>query len=469
MEFIDTQFTNALFAIEPVNISLYPTLASAALAIWKMSEDQAILNNIHIPANMIHYRIFRSMYYGGRVNATIAKYDSKSWHVLGDMLNSNIDDILECPDPDPTELKKTDVVSLYPSVMENEEFPNGKYTLSTLEDNRKSTYAEEVMHLIKERKKGKEEHEKYLHQVKHIFQRGFYMVDMECDEKMLIAFLMRRRESDGRNEQTLAPFRRHWLAGIELMEAVKIGYTLTKIHEHIIFADYQYVFKKYIGKIFKIKDDNKNNKNSAMYVASKLLMNALSGTCILFLGGYSMELSVYINTSMILLFILNSASDIGKLSPYSTHTSCDPNNSNTYLGKFGQKVIPEVHYVMQELPEDMENDTLLKDLEKVQTEMVEMDGEVVGYCVKGYKKEEDLDPKLAIHLTVSILAKSRVKMSKMLRKVNGYYDEKSTFYYTDTDSFVTNLATFNKFKELGYIGHGMWHMLGGTGNVVVGS
>lgn len=80
---------------------------------------------------------------------------------------------------------------------------------------------------------------------------------------------------------------------------------------------------------------------------------------------------------------------------------------------------------------------------------------MVGYCVKGFKKEKDLDPKLAIHLTVSILAKSRVKMSKMLRKVNGYYDENHTFYYTDTDSFVTNLATFNKFKELGYIGHGI--------------
>lgn len=50
------------------------------------------------------------------------------------------------------------------------------------------------------------------------------------------------------------------------------------------------------------------------------------------------------------------------------------------LGKFGQKVIPEVHYVMQELPEDMENDALLKDLERVQTELVEMEGIVRLNC-----------------------------------------------------------------------------------------
>lgn len=310
MEFIDTQFTNALFAIEPVNISLYPTLASAALAIWKMAEDNNVLNEIHIPANMIHYRIFRLMYFGGRVGATIAKYDSKSWNVLGNLHNTNMDDILDCPDADSTELKKTDVVSLYPSVMEDEEFPNGKYTIHVVDEKRKNTWASEIMFLILERKKGKEQHSKYINEVKKFFQRSFFMVDMECDENMLIAFLMRRRELDGRPEQTLTPFRKHWLSGmdlvlsflmvlcsperlgidhalgIELMEAVKIGYKLTYIHEYIEFDLYQHVFKKYIGKIFKIKNDNKNNKNSAMYVAAKLLMNALSGMCFMFLPIY---------------------------------------------------------------------------------------------------------------------------------------------------------------------------------------
>lgn len=82
------------------------------------------------------------------------------------------------------------------------------------------------------------------------------------------------------------------------MEAVKIGYKLLSIHEYIEFDLYQHVFKKYIGKIFKIKDDNKNNKNSAMYVAAKLLMNALSGTC--FIG-----IECFINTCMIKNFLMH--------------------------------------------------------------------------------------------------------------------------------------------------------------------
>lgn len=176
-----------------------------------------MLNDIHIPANMAHYRIFRNMYYGGRVLATIAKYDSKSWNVIAEMgdLCKDLDTILDCRDDDLTQLKKTDVVSLYPSVMEAEEFPTGKYSIHVVDEKRRHTWAEEVMLMILERKKGSDEKKKYLQQVKRMFQRSFFMVDMDCDEKMLIAFVMRRRELDNRPEQTIGPLRKHWLSGMQ--------------------------------------------------------------------------------------------------------------------------------------------------------------------------------------------------------------------------------------------------------------
>lgn len=97
----------------------------------------------------------------------------------------------------------------------------------------------------------------------------------------------------------------------------------------------------------------------------------------------------------------------------------------------------------------MQNDDLLKNLENIEVERIYRNNRVVGYSVSGDKKVEDVELKLPIHVTVMILAYSRVTMSEALRFVDGYYNPSHCLLYQDTDSMLLRKATTNMMKDAG--------------------
>lgn len=421
LEEIFRKFSRAMWEVAPVLLQSSMSLASHALELWKKIEAGPVLNSLVIPTLPI-YKLLREMYHGGRVLATVPKYDSELFDYVteeneaGDFTFFDEDGLSLV---DFTEIKSTsagfkketlrqvDVVSLYPHVMEAQRFPVGKFIPMKLylHPNDQAAVAKNMSVCIKSGKYARIEHDGEIISaenpgyslLKQEMFRHCYKVDMDCPD-IIVAFLM-RKENDS-PIQNLAPLRDHWVTGVELFEAVKIGYTLLAVKASFGWDQLDFVFKKYIGLLFKIKEDNKKDKTSIMYLVAKLLMNALSG-------------------------------------------------------KFGQKIVLKITKLLSELPDDP--DLTFEKFQNIHTQLIEaIDDQTrkmpVGYIFTGEKKTEDLEASLPTHLSVFILAHSRRKMSKMLRKVNGYTDPKNTLMYTDTDSMVVTESTFKKLEGFGFIG-----------------
>lgn len=422
LEQIFSLFAKAMWNIAPVLLQSSMSLASHALEMWKIIEKGPVLNSLCLPDYEI-YQTLREMYHGGRVLATVPKYDSELFEYVtqeneageftffdedGNTLMDfwEIKENLKILDGKET-LKQVDVVSLYPHVMESQVFPTGAFIppeFFTHEDG--IAHAIQISTTINYGKYTSFEHDGdhvtvenpgYTLLKMEMF-RYCYFVDMDCPENALVAFLMRK--VDDAPVQNLAPLRRHWVTGVELFEAIKVGYTLLKVHGKFGWEALNPVFKKYIGILFKIKEENKHDKSSVMYIVAKLLMNALSG-------------------------------------------------------KFGQKIVSKVTKLMVELPDNP--DEHFSKLQNIHTQLIESikeDGAKlpIGFLFTGEKKQEDMETNLPTHLSVFILAHSRRKMSKMLRHVNGYYDKTRTLLYTDTDSMCITQSTFNILKKDGFIG-----------------
>lgn len=423
LEQIFKLFSRAMWEIAPVLLQSSMSLASHALEMWKKIEAGPALSSLVLPSYDI-YLILREMYHGGRVLATLPKYDSALWEYVtqedesGEFTFFDADGVSlldfveicekakqltgkEC-------IKQVDVVSLYPHVMHDQEFPTGPFFAPIFwaheADAKRQAY--EISQTIHWGKYAEIEHDGNLIQAenpgytilkKEMF-RHCYKVDMACPENLIVAFLMRKVNDTP--VQNLAPLKDYWVTGVELFEAIKVGYTLEKVHAKFGWDTLSPVFRKYIGILFKLKEDNKKDKTSIMYIVAKLLMNALSG-------------------------------------------------------KFGQKIVSRVTKLMAELPEDPDKE--FENLMNITTQLIESvddKGEQlpIGYFFTGEKQKADMETNLPTHLSVFILAHSRRKMSKMLRYTGGYYDSSKTLMYTDTDSMVVTESTFQILKKGGFIG-----------------
>lgn len=458
LEFIYTAFSKALYDISPVPMCSKMSLASQAFEMWKQLEDKEVIEQVFIPGSMAEYNIFKSMYHGGRVVPTVARYDSDIWKFGGANpydADQGYDDTsflfkgeMEGNAMLDTTVKMLDVVSLYPSVMLHKLYPIGKCIIFGFpSDAHEEAEAKRIMQIVKagghsvvaeendhqqsdtddesgendmfptKKARGKYhvriEHEEY-NKLKGVMMRSCYQVDIHPTFPFLIAFLIRKNDETGSPEQTLAPLKDYWVTGPELFEAIRLGYCLTRVRRIIRWPTLAPLFSNYIKKLFDIKEANKKDKSSSLYIASKLLMNALSG-------------------------------------------------------KFGQRVVNSKTMVVRELPDP--EDSAIKGLKNLSIEEVEevitsnlrniqnfVNPTPVGYIVSGEKSSEEVNPTLPIYLSMMILAHSRVKMSKVLRAMDGYHNPNNCLLYTDTDSLIIRQGAYERLKAARggrYLGHGL--------------
>lgn len=428
LEEIYKKFASGLWKVAPVNLPASMSLAAHALEMWKHMEGHSTVGQIPIP-KYSDYLLLREMYHGGRTLCTTKAYNSHMYEQViaededGNSLFFNPDNALSedsfeaiqqvmdnLPEGAKEELKLVDVVSLYPFCMKQFLFPGGKFcgTRDTVEEDQERM-ATHMMGIIKGGKWAiidptsniKVINDDYDTLKRNMF-KSCYKVDMNCPQDIYVAFIMRKE--DGSPIQNLKNLRDFWLTGVELFEAIRIGYTPLRIKAVMSWELSIPIFKNYIDTLFKIKEEHKKDKTSVMYIVAKLLMNALSG-------------------------------------------------------KFGQKIVSKVVTLLPQLPDDP--DAMFGNLENLASQVIEFsadkhtDGETIGYMFTGDKKKQDLETKLPTQISVFILAYARRVMSKMLRKVNGYRDENHTLLYTDTDSMVVRKSTFNLLQQSGFIGHNL--------------
>lgn len=430
LEEIYKKFAAGLWKVTPVLLPQNMSLASHAFEMWKHMENAAVIRSIELP-DLATYKLLRQMYHGGRTLCTVKKYDSHVLELIAEM-NEDGESLFydgealsydtwgnicytfdNTPADKCSELKLVDVVSLYPFCMFKFQYPVGKFvgTRDVLQNDQEKI-ADHMSNTINGGKwyaiaeedlfEGiKVENSEYS-SLKSAMFKSCYQVDMDCPQDIFVAFVMRKE--DDAPVQNLKKLRNFWITGVELFEAIKIGYKLLRVKKIMSWERSAPIFKKYIETLFKIKEEHKADKSNVMYIVAKLLMNALSG-------------------------------------------------------KFGQKIVSKVVTLLNDLPEDP--DSLFKDLKNIEEQVVEHknqetgETEPVGYVFTGEKSEDDLKTNLPTQLSVFILAYARRVMSKMLRKVNGYKDEKHTLLYTDTDSMVVRKETYELLKKHGFIGHAL--------------
>lgn len=397
LETIYIKFSGALWEICNINMCDSISLTAHAMRCWKALETPQITSKIIIPESLNMYNVFRKMYFGGRVLATRMAYESILWSYLTpDRFNENgyfnHNDLVDVCDDD---LKMLDVVSLYPSMMNKHKFPVGKPKWIEI-DAIKSTQLIVRYNLITTLK-SKNHH---LITIKEEMFRSCYNVTITPPKNIYIAFLMEKIASSSKNSQTLYCKQKTWYTGVELYEAVKLGYEINRIYEVIEWPLSEHIFKKFIDKMFKVKEANKHDKSSALYLAAKNCMNGVSG-------------------------------------------------------KFGQKIITKTSKLMKELPNNPE--VSWNNLDNPYIETIIQEGQNIGHLMTADRKREELKPSHPTHISVFILAYARRHMSKIMRSINGYRNPDTCLLYTDTDSLILTREAYSKIpqkylgKELGQL------------------
>lgn len=378
LEFIFKKFSKGLWDI--VNLSMGPSisLAAHAMKMWKTLEDPKVISEIYLPHNLEEYDIFRQMYYGGRVLPTLRAYDSvfkvfeknrEDYDENGYYTMNNEDYLKAIPDT----LKMVDIVSLYPSQMLYQEYPIGKAKRFRISSN--------VME--------KFEFAAFNTSDKSLIYRSCYKIDVTAPP-ILVGFLFDRVTVKDRSSQNLYKKENTWYCGVDLYEAVRLGYKITKIHEVIRWPRRAYIFKNFITKLFEVKEANKADKSSAGYLSAKSSMNSVSG-------------------------------------------------------KFGQRIVEEVTFITPLLPDNPEQEW--SRYNNINIETFFHNEEIIGHCMNAKKQTTDIALSQPTYLSVFILSYARLLMSEILDSVNGYNDTSNTLLYTDTDSLIIRKSTFEKIPS----------------------
>jgi hypothetical protein len=342
-------------ATDLFKLSIYEhlTLASLAYAVFcSLLETKNLLKT----EKGNNYEMCRGALFGGRVSPQKPYFFSEDF-------NEELIDENGCMKEEDYEkindyLQQWDEVSQYPNVMSKEVFPVGASNIIT------------APHILKHKLK---EIENGTFDQNH-FKRVIMEVDVTCPDDLITPFLFSR--VDGKMKQDLLPKVKQLYTGVDIQEALELGYKITKIYRMLVFSGTDNIFKNFIEICFNGKKNSP--KDGAAYQLYKYIMNSASGK-------FSQKL---IETSSTLL------------------------SSKYILDQGGY------HSSAQEV-------TLLKD-----------NGDPFGVFVEYKKKDKEVQPLYPAHITAFITSYARKHISQIVRSVNGYKNPATAFYYTDTDSLI---------------------------------
>ena len=249
-----------------IHASDYMTASHLAYAAWS-SEQQKIRFDLHcIPIDM--EKKVRSFYRGGRIICGRPEWISSSYEacmrektkIEGEKGYTSEKISQERYDRINDYWVYGDVNSLYPSVMATENFPIGEPEHIEVSENLNQRLLNGL--------------NKITPTVLEYWNRTAGKISCKCPKNLSIAFLMERSEAR-EVTQTLHPKIEQWYTGPEIIEAVRLGYRITKVHEVISWPKAEPIFKSFILKAYKLKQENVSG--DPRYAVSKSWMNDMSG------------------------------------------------------------------------------------------------------------------------------------------------------------------------------------------------
>lgn len=385
-----------------VNVGDFMTLSQMAYNVWTSTLPAKV--QLYVP-KPDEDNWFRRALFGGRCGPQVPSYYSTEAQGILETLAKRAAAGVE-PALTDDEFKtmrdcgvNVDVVSLYPFTMHSHTYPCGRFSIHEGVDGAPTT-----AYALKRLKAG------------DTSKGGFYEVDLKCPRTLLTAFL---QERGGRGEliYSLEDKKHQVYTGVELREAMHLGYEVTKLHRYASFPSMCDLFKPFIDKCFAIK--KASAKGSVSYLTAKLFMNAVSGkqsqkvitTDHKFVTSNDelVEVLSKSNVSDVRLLYASENSqsvDFGELGTASASTSSD--------GGFPSP-------------------------------------SVVGALVKSERKRPL--PTKCVYLGAWILGAARVWMSKINRMIGGYSMPSNMFWYHDTDSYIFGLNTYEILcKQNGVVG-----------------
>jgi hypothetical protein len=360
------KFGEVIWEDYKLNISDYMSLAQLAYAACTQQIPPGRLYKLPIKDS----KPFREAYYGGRIIMTKKQYLSPYYDMVIDT-NTYTHDFFNAIDEYLIYLDKN---SLYPTQLFFEKFPCGKATLH-------SGYSEKV---------GKAFAENLIKEANETLEYEYWgskllQVTMTPPKNIYIAFLM-SRDSKGFNQQTLEKIERKWYTGVEIIEAVRLGYELHDIHSYYSFEHSEYLFKEFVDKAWK-------RRLEAKAEAKELGLDD---------GGPK---------DLVHKTILNGST-----------------------GKHGQNEIEEKTVIY--IGDEEINKLQLNDKSHIVWKEPRTEG-----ILAVFQKEQvvvDSTP-FCLPITVWILGYARVCMSKFMRLIKGYTKLENVPYYGDTDSLIVHI------------------------------
>lgn len=218
----------------------------------------------------------------------------------------------------------------------------------------------------------------------NIIQRSFIKVDVTCPKNIMIAFLLAR----GKKGELLCDLNdktEQIYDGFTILEALKLGYEFTKVHEWLCFPRLGPLLASYMNEC--ITNKAKHTKKEAEYHIHKGMANNLTG-------------------------------------------------------KFNQKPITTDQHFFYD--DGFFKDKELSDITKVEW-MQNEKKEHLAYYVETRKDPEEINRK-PDYMGGFVLSRSKSLMSEYTREIDGYNKEDCP-YYCDTDSLIIHNDTYEKHRH----------------------
>lgn len=364
-------YSKTMFDCFSMDINRAITPSQYAIQCWSTMVDAKTLEDIYIPHTGKEEDDDRAAYYGGRVMCVRKEYISTEYDEENPDKVYNYDDIEDY-------LIYPDINSLYPKAQVLEPFAIGMWKYMKVRDDQNIMICSHL-NLLK--------NEEWM-------KRCMFKVDVTCPKDLIIAFLL-ERDSKGMLVHNLHNKVAQWYWGIELIEAVTLGYRITKIHEIKEWPKRVRLFDKYVNLCWQGRKDNPapSQKN----LSFKAALNILTG----------------------------------KFAQKSNHTSSAVFNT-TYKPTKKNEFDIMMSKVVDFTPIFSEDGSKC-------AMMLELDN-------------ENKDPTYPPYISAQILANARVYVSRIMRCCNAYLNPLNSIYYTDTDSLVMPVRNLKALIKGGYIG-----------------
>jgi len=235
MKEVVEKFNEMLYEVFKVHMCNFVTLSSMSYALWSSTTEHLI----ELP-NVEKYDFIRKSLYGGRTYPQQQQFTSKQYNDI--VFAETNDKRIELYKSMDDWIFNADATSLYPTAMVKYEYPVGIGEWKTNFD------------------------------LNAPLQMGIYEVDVEPNKDLVVPILP---EKTATGISWNLKNRTGVYTSVDLENALKYGYKITKIHKGLVYQKSGDIFTEYIMKCYKIKEENEDNPVKRQI--GKILMNALYG------------------------------------------------------------------------------------------------------------------------------------------------------------------------------------------------